>query len=153
MIIDFKLSTGTFHESIRHLLNRIHLDQQVKQKADTIVPKVCSDWVNSHLSKHVAEQTNIYMNKHFSNMFTREMTYNPAVTVFINKHLKSVEDQVKQTAQIAVNEIVNNERKFKPIFESYTSILSDRTKNLVLNLRSYSSRLRHSFSFLVSSAY
>lgn len=127
-IVDDRLNKNVFWDSIKNLIDKMYLEQQVREKAQSVVPGVCKQWVDGNLRVETESVANNYMRNNFQRFFRQEVSENKEVNGFISTHLDSVAQRVKTTADESVRKIVATDSNMNPIFQSHLQILSDRNK-------------------------
>lgn len=127
-IVEDKLSQHSFLDNINSFFEKVRLDQQIREKTETIVPHVCQNWINNNMRIETESAANNYMRNNFGRFFKQEVSENKDINGFIATHLQSVKDQVETTANGTVRKIVDTSTQFNPIFEKHLEVLSERNK-------------------------
>lgn len=127
--VDERLSKNALWDSVINLLDKLHLEQQIRDKTKVIVPEVCDSWVKNNLRNETESISNNYMRNNFQKFFRQEVSENKEVNGFIASHLEAVALQVTTTTNHSIDKILETDPKFNPVFQSYLAILSQRNES------------------------
>lgn len=129
-IVNNKLVEKDLLKAFDDLFKSLHYENNVRNTVERFVPIIGSKWTENNLKNITESIANNYMRNNFKSFFNQEIKNNKEVNGFISTHLNDVEQKVNITASNAINQIMNSNNQFKPIFDSYLSILSERNKKL-----------------------
>jgi hypothetical protein len=116
---------------IKNTMDRMALEQQIRDKARIIIPDECRTWIQMNMRLETESLANNYMRNNFLRFFRQEISENKEVTGFIGQHLESVAGKVRETAEKEIHQIVDHSTEMNPIFEKHLQILATRnTKQL-----------------------
>lgn len=128
-IVEDRINRKDFWKDITGIYDKFRLEQQIKEKTETVVPQVCQTWVDKNMRNETESITNNFMRNNFRRFFHQEVSENKEVNGFIATHLETVAQQVKTTTDETVSKLVATDHRTNPIFQSHLQILSDRNKH------------------------
>lgn len=127
-IVDEKFTQHSFSDSLSKFLDKARLNDQIREKTNAIVPRVCQDWVSQNMRIETESVTNNFMRNNFGRFFKQEIADNRDVNGFITAHLQSVKDCVESASDSTVKKIVDTSTQFNPIFQKHLEVLGQRNK-------------------------
>ncbi len=128
-IITEEMHKNDWLDVLKTSIEKMHLEQKIRDTTDKIVPKVCDNWVHTNMKPAAETYFSDFLSRNFGSHFNREMNQNKQIA----SHLEEVKKRVSETSDSVIYRMVSDNTALNPVLQQCVSVLTDRNKVLFDN--------------------
>lgn len=131
-LVKDEMTKHDFYDSISKLIDKISLEQTIKDRTKKVIPEIVEKWCDNNLNRLAENTCERFMKNNFRKLFDETIKNDHSISSFVNVHLAQIKNTVRATTEQAINEIISEHDKFRPIFDAYYRKLETHNKAMVM---------------------